>query len=137
MKRLAIDVGGVLIAKKDQSGADTNFDEVKWLPGALESVKELSKHFDLYILSFCGKKTEQETRDALRSEVLPYIPESKWIFTRKREHKVLRMQELSIDILIDDTLEIIEAVTKANLKGVHYGSEQYSTWDSCVISLVN
>src|SRR5690242_18548098 len=103
MQTIAIDVGGVLIEKKEKSGADTNFDieNVRWMPGALDAVKILSEHFDVYILSFCGKRTERETRDALRKEVAKYVPEHKWIFTREREHKVLRMQELGIDTLID------------------------------------
>jgi hypothetical protein len=135
-KRLAIDVGGVLIAKKDPNGADTNFETVQWLEGALDAVKELSKQYDLYSLSFCGKKTEQETRDALRSECIDSIPETNWIFTRKREHKVVRMKELNIPILIDDTREIIDAVCAEGLQGIHFGSEEFPNWNACVKALV-
>ena len=135
-QRLAIDVGGVLLAKKDPHGSDTNFDTVEWLDGALDAVRELSKHYDLYILSFCGKKTEHETRVALRRECIDSIPEDKWIFTRKREHKVIRMKERKVDILIDDTARIIDAVRAAGLQGIHFGSVECPNWATTVRDLV-
>src|SRR5690349_13940954 len=69
-EKLAIDVGGVLLEKRDLQGADTNFDlnNVIWVPGSIDAVKQLAPYFDLYILSFCGKKTEAETRIALRDK---------------------------------------------------------------------
>jgi 5'(3')-deoxyribonucleotidase len=139
MEKIAIDVGGVLIEKKNKNGFDTNFDinDVKWLPGALDAIKELSQYYDLYVLSFCGKKTENETRQALRKEVLPIIPEWKWIFTREREHKIDRMKQNGITTLIDDTERIIEWVNKAGLKGIHYGSKNTPNWNEVVKQLLN
>lgn len=139
MRTLAIDVGGVLIEKKDKWGADTNFDieNIPWMPGAVDAVKTLCRHFDVYILSFCGKKTERETREALRKEIATYVPEHKWIFTREREHKVLRMQELGIDTLIDDTWQIIGWVAQAGLVGIHYGSAKFPDWTSIVDYLLS
>lgn len=136
MEKIAIDVGGVLIQKKILSGADTNFDinNVLWLPGSLQAVEELSKFYDLYILSFCGKKTEMETREALGA-IQHFIPKEKWLFTRKREHKVKQMLTNHITTLIDDTQQIIEWVTNAKLKGIHFGSSEYPTWSSIVQTL--
>jgi hypothetical protein len=133
-EKIAIDVGGVLIEKKNRYGADTNFDldNVQWVPGALDAVKKLTELYDVYILSFCGKKTEWETRQALKKEVLPYIPEEKWIFTREREYKVDRMKEHNITTLVDDTLEIIKWVENAGMKGVHFRSPWYPDWNSVV-----
>ena len=133
-EKIAIDVGGVLIEKKNRYGADTNFDldNVKWLPGALDAVRTLSESYDVYILSFCGKKTEWETRQALKKEVLEFIPENKWIFTREREHKVDRMKEHGITTLVDDTLNIVKWVQDAGMKGIHFGSPWYPNWDSVV-----
>lgn len=137
MEKIAIDVGGVLIEKKDRSGADTNFDvdNVKWMPGALDAIKTLSEHYDIYILSFCGKKTERETREALKTEVLRYVPEWKWIFTREREHKVDRMKQFGITTLIDDTEYIIRLVNEAGLQGIHYGSAKTPDWKAVVMKL--
>jgi len=134
IEKIAIDVGGVLIEKKEKSGPDTNFDleNIKWMPGALDAVKILSQHFDVYILSFCGKKTERETREALKKEVLQYVPESKWIFTREREHKVDRMNEHGITTLVDDTWQIIGWVSNAGLEGIHYGAPQFPNWQRVV-----
>jgi len=38
----------------------------------------------LYVVSFCGKKREQETRLALNHYLSDIIPEERWIFTRDR-----------------------------------------------------
>lgn len=137
-EKIAIDVGGVLIEKKDKSGPDTNFDlnNIKWMPGALEGIKALSQKYNLYVLSFCGKKTERETRLALRKEILPYIPEWKWIFTREREHKVDRMKQHGITTLVDDTETIIQWVKNAGLKGIHYGSKETPDWAAVVDKLL-
>jgi hypothetical protein len=131
MEKLAIDIGGVVLEKRDLSGPDTNFnlDDVKWVPGALEAVKELVKMYDVYILSFCGKKIEMDTRKALHASELPlYVPEDKWFFTRKREHKILVMKENGIGTLVDDTLQIIEWVNAAGLNGIHFRGPIYKNW---------
>jgi hypothetical protein len=128
-RKLAIDVGGVLIAKKHEDGADTNFDEsnVKWLDGALAAVESLSANHELYVLSFCGKKTEMETRRALGA-VKHIIPEERWIFTRKREHKVREMKNRAIPTLIDDREDIIRSVREQGLQGIHFGSGETPDW---------
>lgn len=138
MIKLAIDVGGVLIEKKTKYGPDTNFDvnDTKWLPGSLEAIKTLCQIYDVYILSFCGKRTELETRQALRKEVASYVPENKWIFTREREYKVDRMKSHGLSILVDDTEEIINWVNAAGFEGVHFGSGKYPDWSHVVEYLV-
>lgn len=135
--KIAIDVGGVLLEKKDRNGADTNFDvdDVKWLPGALDAVKKLKDLYDVYILSFCGKKTEMETREALRKFVAQDVPEDKWIFTRNRAHKAPRMLENGIDILIDDTEQIIDQVEQTGLSGMHFGGKKYKDWTAIMKKL--
>jgi hypothetical protein len=137
MQKLAIDVGGVLIEKKSEAGADTNFDkdDVKWVPGALEAVDKLSTQFDLYVLSFCGKKTETETRQALSEKIIQYIPAEKWIFTRKREKKVDEMKKHGISGLVDDSSDIISLVTNAGLNGYLFRGEKYKTWETLVEDL--
>src|SRR6478609_5521450 len=138
MEKIAIDVGGVLIRKKELDGPDTNFDidNIKWMPGALDAIKTLHEKYDLYILSFCGKKTERETRVALKKEVFQYIPEWKWIFTREREHKIDRMKQHGITTLVDDTEKIIQWVHDAGLKGILYGGKDTPDWESVVKTLV-
>jgi hypothetical protein len=137
-RRLAIDVGGVLIAKKYEDGADSNFDSnnVKWLDGALAALETLSSDYDyeLYVLSFCGKKTEMETRQALQ-QVRHLIPEERWIFTRKREHKAREMKGRGIPVLIDDREDIIRNVEEQGLQGIHFGSERTPDWKAVVLTL--
>ena len=132
MEKIAIDVGGVIIEKKNQFGQDTNFDidNIKWVPGALQALEKLSKIYDVYILSFCGKKTEAETRLALKKEVAQLIPEDKWIFTREREYKIDRMKTHGITTLVDDTLQIINWVENAGMKGIHFRSPWFPDWAS-------
>ena len=136
-KRPVIIDRGVLIEKKSDTGADTNFDanDVKWVPGALGAVEKLSTKFDLYILSFCGKKTEAETRQALSEKVIQYIPAEKWIFTRKREKKVDEMKKHGIPGLVDDSSDIISLVKNAGLEGYLFRGDKYQTWEPLVEEL--
>lgn len=138
MIKLAIDVGGVLIEKRDLSGADTNFDlsYVKWVPGAIEAVEKLSTHFDLYILSFCGKRTEMETRIALRDKISHFIHENKWIFTRKREHKVKEMVKHEIWGLVDDTPMIIDLVKENGRVGILFRGKTFPDWNATCTHLI-
>lgn len=137
MQKLAIDVGGVLIEKRDERGPDTNFDvnNVRWVPGAMDAVKTLSRRYELYILSFCGKQTERDTRAALNKSLIEFIPQDRWVFTRKREHKVAEMQNHGINTLVDDTKMIIDLVDAAGLRGLHFRGIKYKSWQDVVWEL--
>jgi len=114
--RIGIDFGGVLV-KHDSSNEnhdakeDTNFDvnKVPWMEGALETLASLAatKKHQLFIVSFCGKKRELETREALKAKVAPFIPESNWIFVRDRKLKSKACKDNQIDVMIDDRLDIL------------------------------
>jgi hypothetical protein len=125
--KIAIDVGGVLI---DMSGEDTNFDPnaVVWMPRALEAIKALSTQHELYILSFCGRRREMETRVALRHKVLDSIPEKRWFFTRHRLAKRRVMRQLKLDVLVDDTEEVVQHVRNDGIRVLWFGSTECLEW---------
>ena len=96
------------------------------MPGAIDAVRTLiTQGHECYILSFCGKKTEVETRVALQKEISTFIPENRWIFTRKREHKLREMERLEITTLIDDSADIIDLIRHHNKTGI-----LFHTWTS-------
>lgn len=114
-KRVGIDVGGVII-RKDYSSVeeDSSFDpeKTRFVEKSLETIAKLSQKYDLYIVSYCGKKREEQTRNALRAVNIS-IPEEKWYFTRSRQEKGPVCSKLELDYFIDDTEQVVRIVSKA------------------------
>lgn len=109
--RIAIDIGGVL-CPKDIDG---------FMPGAIEAIIELAKKHELWILSFCGKTRELESRTfLLANNVNIIIPENNWIFVKKPTLKANKMKELNLDILIDDTQCVIDSCTLKGVKTIKF-----------------
>ena len=141
--KIAIDVGGVLIEKSisEQVGEDTVFNpnDIQWVPGALDAIRTLatSGHI-LYILSFCGKRREMETRIALKtSGVDTWINESNWFFVRNRRLKAPCMKEHNLELLIDDTHEVVKHCRSNDIQVLHFRSDTNAIdWPS-VINTIN
>ena len=112
MKKIGIDVGGVII-EKNNDAKDTSFDmnDVVFVEGALETIARLAQTYDLYIVSYCGKTREQKTRKALNIANIA-ISEDKWYFTRSREAKGPVCEKLQLDYFIDDTWQVVDIVSK-------------------------
>lgn len=146
MCRIAIDVGGVLIQKEDfvsdvkedtvmDVKEDTTIDinGPKWGVGYEQVLPQWCQEgHELYILSFCGKKREEETRQCLRANpiIAQTIPESRWIFTRRREWKANMCQQFQINILIDDRQDNLDHCKQMNptLTVVCYGPSSCRTF---------
>jgi hypothetical protein len=122
-KTLASDIGGVLLRSQyaaDGGTADHSAD-AEWLPDALISLQALSSKYTVYLLSFCGKRTEDLTRERLRlANVHSWLPEERWLFCRNRNHKPLLMKAHGIEVLIDDLDTIIENVRAHGLIGIYF-----------------
>lgn len=56
MKKIGIDIGGVII-EKDNTTFDSK--DVKFVDDVLEIIASLAENHDLYIISFYGRKREQ------------------------------------------------------------------------------
>lgn len=121
--KIASDIGGVLLESKFRADGDTADHEATatWLPGALEGLRSLTASHTVYLLSFCGKKTEDATRERLRAaDVHTWLPEERWLFCRDRKHKPRLMKEHGIELLIDDRGDIIANVRAQGLVGIHF-----------------
>ena len=88
----AIDVGGVL-ASKQHDGVPVE--------GSLEAVEFLDKHFDLYVVSQCGRNRALMTREWLREWKFP-IPELKQIYIPFSETKIPALHQIRARYFIDD-----------------------------------
>ncbi len=93
--KVAVDIGGPTIKLDDKT---ENLTE-----GAIDSLKILSKQFDVYFLSYCKLPMENKIRELFRkNQIQDIIPEEKWIFVRDRADKATQMVERKIKLLIDD-----------------------------------
>lgn len=136
--KIAIDVGGVLIEKGANGVAteeDTVFDptNVNWVEGAIDAIRALATPANtLYILSFCGKKREAETvEQLLAAGIQKWIPQENWIFVRNRRLKAGQMVEHEIDVLVDDTAEVVNTCRAIGKRVIHFrghGSDSAATW---------
>lgn len=126
-KRLAVDVGGVIVTKDDHikdAQEDTVFDpsNARFEPGVREALAELSKHFELYIISFAGRTRAENTQVLLMAHGFDaLIPPARWFFVKNRKHKAPLMQFFGIRALIDDTDAVVFSVRTARLVCFHYG----------------
>jgi hypothetical protein len=121
--KIASDIGGVLLAGRHAAEGDTadHEAEASWLDGALEGLRGLTATHTVYLLSFCGKKTEDATRARLKAaDVHTWLPEERWLFCRDRKHKPRLMKEHNIELLIDDRGDIIRNVREKGLVGIHF-----------------
>ena len=108
MEKIGIDVGGVIL-EYDLNFALGQTDEAKFMENSLETINELSKKYELYIVSYCTEKTEIKVKSILADSKIA-IPEKNWIFTRTRQEKADVCLKYSISQLIDDTHQIHQAL---------------------------
>src|SRR5690349_12967370 len=111
---IALDVGGVILKPTNRSK-----DKSELVENVVEHISSLSESNNLWILSSCSLKSEDEIRTALLTyNINKYIPEEKWIFVRSRDKKVKKLINDNIDVLIDDNSDTIKSVKKAKKVGI-------------------
>lgn len=120
---IGVDVGGVLIKKssrgrKGNLSEDTEFDDdnVQWIDDSVRVLTELNKSFTISIISFCGIEREVSTRKVL-SSISHIVPEERWFFTRSRKEKAKICNDNKINVMIDDTQEVMD-ILKSNCPGI-------------------
>ncbi len=123
--KIASDIGGVLLQSKFDADGETadHSGDAAWLPGALEGLRSLTEKHTVYLLSFCGLKTELLTRERLKAaDVHTWLPEERWLFCRNRKHKPRLMKENGIELLIDDRGDIVRNVREQGLVAIQFTS---------------
>jgi hypothetical protein len=107
---IGIDFGGVLSihASDDEKGGEHRRLEID-MPEALESLKKLKEQgHRLHLISFCGNKRAQQTAASLKNQCDGLFYSLFFVKNKKFKGAVCKM--LGCDIMIDDTLEVLESV---------------------------
>lgn len=116
---LGIDIGGVLIDRANDD-ADTSFFGPNYLlttavTDAFTSIRRLSNSgYNIYLVSKCGKKTEEKTRHWLAHHQFfekAAVLRSNIRFCRKRNEKAQICAEIGAGYFIDDRLEVLSYLT--------------------------
>ena len=139
MKRVFIDMDNVLV--DFQSGLDQVSEEVKAeyagrpdeipglfakmkpMPGAIEAVHELQKHYDLFILSTAPWKNPSAWSDKVEwvTKYLDDVFHKKMVITHRKDL-------CQGDYLIDDNGK--NGTSGFSGEWIHFGSEQFPDWES-------
>lgn len=115
MRRLGVDIGGVLIEPADDD-ADTSFFGAHYLrtpmvDGAFDALGALGPAFDeVHLVSKCGESTERRTREWLAHHDLTArtgIPVERVHFCRTRPGKAPIARRLGLTHFVDDRLEVL------------------------------
>ncbi len=118
---IGIDIGGVLTKlERNNHGAafrTEDYLQKPFLPQAVEKVSELVDLFGpkrSYLVSFCGKKTQEKTIEWLLYQNfsgLTKMPVENFRFVNRREKKADVATELALTHFIDDRTEILGYLT--------------------------
>lgn len=115
MRRLGVDIGGVIIEPADDD-ADTSFFGAHYLRtpvvvGAFDALAALGAAFDeVHLVSKCGEATERRTREWLAHHDFPArtgIPVERVHFCRTRPDKAPIAGRLGLTHFVDDKLEVL------------------------------
>ncbi|WP_405434135.1 hypothetical protein [Micromonospora sp. NBC_00617] len=115
MRRLGVDIGGVLIEPADDD-ADTSFFGAHYLrtpmvDGAFDALAALGPAFDeVHLVSKCGESTERRTREWLAHHDFTArtgIPVERVHFCRTRPAKAPIARQLELTHFVDDRLEVL------------------------------
>ncbi|KAB1934526.1 hypothetical protein F8271_23075 [Micromonospora sp. ALFpr18c] len=115
MRRLGVDIGGVIIEPADED-ADTSFFGAHYLrtpavDGAFDALAALGPAFDeVHLVSKCGEATEQRTRKWLAHHDFAArtgIPVERVHFCRTRPDKAPIARRLGLTHFVDDKLEVL------------------------------
>lgn len=139
MKRLFIDMDNVLVdfqSGLDQVSEETKaayagqldeipglFAKMKPMPGAIEAVHELQKHYDLFILSTAPWKNPSAWSDKVEwvTKYLDDVFHKRLVITHRKDL-------CQGDYLIDDRGK--NGTSEFCGKWIQFGSEQFPDWDS-------
>lgn len=117
MFNIGIDFGGVLsMHDSQQTQYDAGNDHINTsinMPDAMESLEELSRENNLYLISYCGLPRAKETFTGMKHSGAD-IFFKKQFYTVKREYKAQICSYLGCHFMIDDREKVLENIRKHN-----------------------
>ena len=128
--RIGIDIGGVIIA--DGPGDDDTFFSHDYLatpevPGAFDSIAELTTWATCFIVSKVGSAKEKRCRQWLFARRFPdrcAMPPDRWHFSASRADKGPIASQLLLDGFVDDHVEVLAAMPSSVRCRVLLGAHQ-------------
>jgi len=109
---IGIDAGGVMfihIERKNNEDTSTT----NWMDSALVSMQKLkSMGHRLFLISFAGKKTGEETKRVIQQDASGIINNEDMFIVKDRKKKGIVCKEQKIDIMIDDRADVLLSVIK-------------------------
>lgn len=112
MLNIGIDFGGVLSIHDNMSLNQEHKNTSINMPFAIENLLKLKQDgHKLYLISFCGKKRALETHEAILNSELKDVFEKEF-YVKNVEYKSIVCKYLDCHVMIDDTSEILESITK-------------------------
>ena len=121
---IGIDFGGVLskLDIADENGhRNTQID----MPDSIEILRKLKNEgHKLFLISFCGKSRAVETSQSIKNSEISDIFEKEF-YVKKPEYKSIICNLIGCDIMIDDTLEVIDNIKLncKNTKCIHFNND--------------
>eukprot|EP00698_Gefionella_okellyi_P003962 TRINITY_DN13673_c0_g1_i1.p1 TRINITY_DN13673_c0_g1~~TRINITY_DN13673_c0_g1_i1.p1 ORF type:complete len:311 (+),score=39.54 TRINITY_DN13673_c0_g1_i1:112-1044(+) len=117
---IGVDIGGVIIEKGPPSDDHDNFHEdvvigsnTTYVPGAAAALQQLiSIGHEVHLISFADRAREAEMRPALARGFLndAGIDQGHLHFTRSCEDKLPVCEAYQVDVMIDDTFNVLSAL---------------------------
>lgn len=113
LKRVGIDCGGVLTVHSSLLSETEDTTSMIWMEGTMEALEIMKQNgCELFVVSFAGKKREEETRKKLE-EIKHLIPEKNVFITRDRTKKGEICRKHNLGWLIDDRMDVLLAAEKS------------------------
>lgn len=137
MKRIGIDVGGVILERDNKKdfgkshltrGKHTKtllekqerkrVFEASFLPNAKEIISWLAEKknpkYQLFIVSYCKSAMQERTRNILRTHgFMAWIAESNWLFVEDRKDKAKICETYALDMMVDDRCDVLENIERS------------------------
>lgn len=132
--RVGIDIGNVIIGGggEDTSFFSDGFLKTPMIPGAFDSIKEIAAKHDVWLISKCGARVQERTRDWLEDrdffEITGVNPEQ-MIFCKTRPEKAVIAERLGLSVFIDDRDDIIDS-----MEGIVEQRILFTAWDKVNIN---
>lgn len=132
--KIGIDFGGVLSINDTITTLTPHRNTVIDMPGAKEAIIELAKHHELFLISFCGKRRAIETKESIiKAGIFDCF--TSLYFVKHPDYKSQITTYLGCDIMIDDTIDVLDNISKHNDTIYTVLFSQISGWNNTITAI--
>lgn len=110
---IGIDAGGVMFVHVERKKNNEDTSTTNWMVDALSSMQKLKNMgHRLFLVSFAGKKTGEETKRVIKLDASGFINNEDMFIVNDRKKKGIVCKQQKIDIMIDDRADVLLSVMK-------------------------